>query len=94
MALTSAAHLTIEQRAGRAAVVGALIGFVGVTVAVGALGLANGLGGVSAFGLAVFVATFSGVGFGAMVAASLVAAREHSSGAGHRSAAHAPDDRD
>ena len=93
MAVTSPAPLTIEQRAGRAAVIGALIGFVGVSAAVAVLGLVNGLGGVSSLGLGLFVATFGGIGFGAMVAASLVAAREHSAGVGHRSSGDSPDGR-
>ncbi|MCB1003468.1 MAG: hypothetical protein KDB35_04705 [Acidimicrobiales bacterium] len=60
-----------ERRYGRGALVGAVAGFAIVAVFVGVLGSACGLEPAAAAGLAVFVAMFAGVGFGAMLGASL-----------------------
>lgn len=62
---------TAEERVGRAAVVGGAIGLVGVTLAVWLLGIVSGLDVLPAFGLGVFVGSWGGLGFGAMVGASV-----------------------
>jgi hypothetical protein len=68
---------TIEERGGRAALVGATVGFVTVAVAVSLLALATGLDRVTSFGLGAFVGSWGGLGFGGMLAASIeVAGRE------------------
>lgn len=60
-----------EERVGRAAVIGGLIGVVVVTLAVWVLGVVSGLEALPAFGLGVFVGSWGGLGFGAMLAASV-----------------------
>lgn len=60
-----------HRRARQAALVGGTIGFVVVTVAVWLLCASNGVAVVPAIGLALFVASWGGFGFGAMLAASV-----------------------
>ena len=62
---------TVEERAGRAAVIGGLIGIVVVTFAVWLLSVASGVEALPALGLGVFVGSWGGLGFGAMLAASV-----------------------
>lgn len=62
---------TVEGRIGQAAVRGALLGFVGVSIAVFIGGLACGLGAGSAAALGVFVGMWGGFGFGFMIGASI-----------------------
>ena len=64
-----------ESRIGRAAMVGAAIGFALVTIVITIAGTLGGIEPVSAFGLGVFVGFWGGGGFGFMTAASLSAAR-------------------
>jgi hypothetical protein len=59
----------------RAAVVGGSIGFTVVTLAVWLLAATNGVEAIPALGLALFVAIWGGLGFGAMLAASVWTAR-------------------
>jgi hypothetical protein len=60
-----------EERVGRAAVIGGLIGIVVVTLAVWVLGVVSGLEALPALGLGMFVGSWGGFGFGAMLAASV-----------------------
>jgi hypothetical protein len=72
---TSAGDVPAEQRVGRAAALGALIGFVVAVIGVTAAGTAGGLGAGASFGLSVFVGLWGGLGFGFMGAASVSLAR-------------------
>jgi hypothetical protein len=64
-----------DPRLGRAALVGGVMGFAAVAVAVTAIALAVGQELVPALGLAAFVASWSGIGFGFMLGASISAGR-------------------
>jgi hypothetical protein len=65
---------TVEVRARRAALTGAVIGFTVVLVAVWALCAAHGVASLDALGLGLFVASWGGLGFGAMLAAAVTIA--------------------
>jgi len=71
MTIDQATLASPEQRAGRAAVVGGILGFIVVAIAVWMLSIATGLGTVTGIGLGVFVGSWGGLGFGAMLAASI-----------------------
>lgn len=64
-------QLALEPAFGRAAVRGAVIGFLVATTAFGLLGLVLGAGFGGAFGLGVFVGVWGGVGWGGMSGATL-----------------------
>lgn len=66
-----------EPKIGRAALRGAAVGFTAVAALVGLMGVLCGLEAGSAAGLAVYVAFFGGVGFGAMLGASLAQMEEY-----------------
>jgi hypothetical protein len=60
-----------EPRYGRAAFRGGVAGFIVAALLVGLLGVACGIELGSVLGLAAYVGFFGGIGFGAMVGASL-----------------------
>lgn len=72
---TAATMQTVEERAGRAAVIGGVIGIVVVTLAVWLLSVASGVEALPALGLGFFVGSWGGLGFGAMLAASVAGNR-------------------
>lgn len=80
---TRGGHLAVvaqpdaEPQIGRAALRGAAVGFSAVAALVGLMGVLCGLEAGSAAGLAVFVASFGGIGFGAMLGASLAQMQEY-----------------
>ena len=65
---------TAEENVGRAAVIGGVIGFVVVSIAVWLLAVASGVEAIPSVALGVFVASWGGLGFGAMLAASVTTA--------------------
>ena len=65
---------TAEERVGRAAFMGGLIGFVVVSIAVWLLSVVSGVDVLPAIALGVFVGSWGGLGFGAMLAASVTTA--------------------
>jgi hypothetical protein len=70
-----------EPKIGRAAAIGALIGFVLVVVVYGSISLFAGSGNEGAAGIAVFAGIWGGPGFGAMMGAVVAA---HSTEDRHR----------
>lgn len=64
-----------DSRAGRAAVIGALVGFVVATPAFALLAYAVGAGGVGAVAIGLFVGVWGGCGWGGMMAASVSLSR-------------------
>ena len=74
IAARSPGDRTPEAAVGRAALVGGAVGFVGVTLAVWAMGIVSGAGVVPALALGVFVGSWGGLGFGAMLFASVAGA--------------------
>jgi hypothetical protein len=65
-----------EARAWRSAAIGAAIGFTVAALAITVIGTLAGIGAGGAFGLAVFVGAFGGVGFGFMMGGMASLARE------------------
>jgi hypothetical protein len=65
---------TAEPRVGRAAVTGGLIGFVVVSTAASLLSVVSGVDVIPAVALGLFVGSWGGLGFGAMLAASITTA--------------------
>ena len=61
----------------RAAALGAVVGFVVLTIAISLGGIAGGLERSSAIGLGTFVGAWAGAGFGFMMGATLTIARHH-----------------
>lgn len=71
---TSIVVRTTNERVGRAALKGGLIGFVLVTFAVWLLAVVSGVEPVPAVAVGVFVGSWGGLAFGAMLAASVTTA--------------------
>lgn len=74
---TRAAVQAAETNVGRAAVIGGLVGIVVVSVSVWLLSLASGVEGLPAVGLGLFVGGWGGLGFGAMLGASVTTSADH-----------------
>ena len=66
-----APELTVDQRVGRAAWHGVLIGLVGMTALGTGLGLATGYDMIGSLGLGAFAGVWGGPGFGGMLGAVL-----------------------
>src|SRR3546814_20307781 len=62
-------HMTMGDGVGRAAMIGATIGFVVMSCTAGAIGVAGGLSGMNAVGVGAFAGLWGGPGFGAMFGA-------------------------
>ena len=68
---------TTEAAVGRAALVGGLLGFVSVSIAVTVMAvMTSEVDVVPALALGVFVGSWGGLGFGAMLAASVAGNRD------------------
>ena len=79
----NAPELTVDQRVGRAAWHGVLIGLVGMTALGTGLGLATGYDMIGSLGLGAFAGVWGGPGFGGMVGAVLAYARAEHRQSGH-----------
>ena len=70
-AAAAAPELTVDQRVGRAAWRGVLVGLAGMTVLATGLGLATGFDLIDSLGLGAFAGVWGGPGFGGMLGAIL-----------------------
>jgi hypothetical protein len=61
---------------GRGIVIGAVLGWIGVTSMATVLGLVSGMGLTSAFGFAACVSVWGGLGFGAMMGGTVAFTRD------------------
>jgi hypothetical protein len=71
-----APELTVDQRVGRAAWRGVLVGLVAMTALATGLGLATGYDMIASLGLGAFAGVWGGPGFGGMLGAILAYLRE------------------
>ncbi len=82
-----------DRRAGRGAVIGGTIGFVMMAVGAFVLGVANDLGIASSIGVGLFCGFWGGLGFGAMLGATIWLLTGHErEGAAAPSPARSPDE--
>ena len=72
---TTTSDRSIESSIGRAAALGGVLGFLGVTGLVWLMGVYSGAEALPALGLGAFVGSWGGLGFGAMLAASVAGGR-------------------
>jgi hypothetical protein len=75
-----ASDLTVDQRVGRAAVRGVLVGLVAMSALGTGMGLATGFDMIDSLGLGAFAGVWGGPGFGGMLGATLAyvrAERQH-----------------
>jgi hypothetical protein len=80
MATVDHAPRTADEQIGRSATMGAILGFFGVSLAVAVLGIVIGQHPGASLALGVFVGLFGGLGFGAMMGASVATNRADAAG--------------